>query len=223
MANYIIPELARGRNKVPAYTPLVVPEVSDAPWAATSMEHAADVARRRVCARQAKRVGDPQSIPMQAWLLYQLRFLAAEDLAGDWLGFGGLASQLNLLSIVMNISIAGSASAALPYGRLACEFLAERARSWREVDGPNFPGEFLSVGNPPSKLRAVIGHPRATAAPKVHLAKERLKQKNSEPAAKAALAAANGSPRRAKHPWRYDKNRDARKSQPLSIAFPLSA
>ena len=42
---------------------------------------------------------------MQAWLLYQLRFLIAADLACAWTGFGGLAAQLNHLSIVMNISI----------------------------------------------------------------------------------------------------------------------
>ena len=83
MANYIILELARGRNKVPAYTPFIVPEVSAAaPWSVTSKEHTAAVARWRVSARQAKREDNPQSIPTQAWLLYQLRFLIAADLAG---------------------------------------------------------------------------------------------------------------------------------------------
>ena len=99
-----------GRNKVPAYTPFIVPDVSPSPCAITSKEHTAAVARWRTSARQAKRGDNPQSIPMQAWLLYQMRFLIAADLAGAWLGFGGLASQLNHLSIVMNISIVDSAS-----------------------------------------------------------------------------------------------------------------
>ena len=36
IANYIRSELARGRNKVPAYTPFIVPEASAAPWAIDS-------------------------------------------------------------------------------------------------------------------------------------------------------------------------------------------
>ena len=36
MANFIILELARGRSKVPAYTPFIVPDVSAAPWAISS-------------------------------------------------------------------------------------------------------------------------------------------------------------------------------------------
>ena len=88
MANYISLELDRCRNKVPAYTPFIVQKVSASPWAVTSKDHMADVARWRTSARKAKREDNPQPIPMQAWLLYQMRFLIAADLAGAWLGFG---------------------------------------------------------------------------------------------------------------------------------------
>ena len=122
----------------------------------------------------------------------------------------------------MNISIVDSASVALSYDRLVREFLAERARSRHEIAGPNFFGEFLSVGNPALKLRALAEHPRATAPPKDNLTKEQLKQKkDSEAAAKAASAAANSSPRREKQPWRQDKNRDnrdARRSRSRSLS-----
>ena len=127
MANYISLELARGRSKVPDYTPFIVPDVSAPPWAIASNEHTAAVALWRTSARKAKRGDNPHPIPMQAWLLYQLRFLIAADVSGAWAGFGGLSDQLNHLAIVMNISITDSADVALSYDRLVREFLAERA------------------------------------------------------------------------------------------------
>ena len=57
-----------------------------------------------------------------------MRFLIAADGAGAWSGMGGLAAQLNLLAIGMNISITDSAAVAMSYGRLVREFLADRAR-----------------------------------------------------------------------------------------------
>ena len=147
--NYISLELSRGRSKLPAYAPFVVPDVSAAPWAITSKDHQAAVTRRRTSSRQAKREDNPQSIPMQAWLLYQMRFLIAADLACAWSGFCGLAAQLNRLAIVMNISLTDSAAVAMPYGRLVREFLAGRARSRHgNTIGGNFRGDVLSVWNP---------------------------------------------------------------------------
>ena len=219
MANYISLELARGMAKVPAYTPFIVPDVSASPWVVTSMEHVAAVVRRRGNSRLAKREGNSAAAPMQARLLYQLRFLIADDLAGAWSGFGGLASQLNHLAIVMNISIVESTSVDFPYVRLAREFLAERARSRHEIAGPNFFGDFLSVENPALKLMALAENPRAAAAPNDPNTKaEILKQKKEKAAAAAAAAAAakeKGTPRREKQPYRHDRGRD-RPFQPRS-------
>ena len=212
MANYISLELARGMAKVPAYTPFIVPDVAVSPWAITAREHVAAVVRWRGNSRQAKREENSTAIPMQAWLLYQLRFIIAADLAGAWSGFGGMAAQLNHLSIVMNISIVESASVALSYDRLVREFLSERARSRHEISGPNFFGDFLSVENPALKLKALAEHPRTAPPPVDPAAKaELLKQKKeaaaaakaAATAAAAAAAKAKGSPRREKQPYRY--------------------
>ena len=48
MANYISLGLSRGRNKVPAYTPFIVPGVSDAPWSVASQEHMLDKPDARI-------------------------------------------------------------------------------------------------------------------------------------------------------------------------------
>ena len=145
MANYISLEMASGRNKVPAYTPFIAPEMSAVPRAVTSKEPAAAVARWRGSAWPAKREDNPQSTPMQARPLYQLGFLIAADLAGEWPRFGVWPPSW-IISIVTNISIAGPASAALSCDRFASEFLPERARSRSEITGPNFPASFLLSG-----------------------------------------------------------------------------
>ena len=196
MDNYIILELARGRNKVPAYTPFIAPGVSASPWAVTSKENTAAVARRRGVARQANREDIPQSIPTQDRLLYHLRFLIAADLACDWSGFGCLASLLNRLSIAMSISIVGSASAASPYGRLVREFLGERSLRLHEITRPNFPGDFLSVRNLALKLRAMAEHPLVNAVTDDRPARAELlnqhKKKEADAASAAAAASAKG-------------------------------
>ena len=159
MANFISLEIARGRSKVPAYTPFAVPDLSAAPWAVSSKEHDAAVSRWGTSSRVADREGAANSIPTQAWLLYNLRFVIAADLAGDWSAFGGIAAQLNHLSIIMHIPTTDSAAIALSYDRMAREFLAEKARSRQKVDIAAFSTDFLSVGNPALKLRAIAEHP----------------------------------------------------------------
>ena len=224
MANYISLELARGMAKVPAYTPFIVPDISASPWAITAKEHVAAVVRWRGNSRQGKKDENSSAIPMQAWLLYQLRFLVAADLAGAWSAFGGLAAQLNHLSIVMNMSIVDSATVALAYDRLVREFLAERARSRHELNGPSFFSDFLSVENPALKLKALAEHPRGGGAPRDQPSKAELQKQKKEAAAaaKAAAAAASsakdkgrGSPKRDRQQYRQDRGRD-RYQQPRS-------
>ena len=194
MANYISSELARGVAKVPAYTPFIAPDVATAPWAVTAKEHVAAVFRRRGNSRQHKKGGNSTDIPIQAWLLYQLRFLVAADLAGAWSGFGGSAAQLSHLAIVMDISIVERASVALSYDRLSREFLAERDRPRREIAGPAFFSDFFTVGNPALMLKALAENPRAAQTPNDQATKaELLKQKKETAAAAKAAAAANAA------------------------------
>ena len=166
MANFTSLKLARGRSKVPAYTPFIAPDVSAAPWAISSKEHDAAVSRWRTSSRVVMREDAASSIPTQAWLLYRLRFVIAADLAGAWSAFGGMAAQLNHLSIIMNISITDSAAIALSYDRLVREFLAEKDRSRQEVNSTTYFADFLSVGNPALKIRAMAEHPRPTGGQK---------------------------------------------------------
>lgn len=54
--------------------------------------------------RQAAKAAHPQPVPINAWVLYQMRFIFAADIRGDWNSFGGLAAQLNHLPISLHIA-----------------------------------------------------------------------------------------------------------------------
>ena len=183
MANYISLNSRAAKPKCRLTPPFIVPDVSAAPWPVPSKKHQSAVTRWRTSARKAK--DNPSSIPMQARLLYQLRFPIAADLAGAWSIFCGLAEQLNRLAIAMNIAITDSASMDLSYDRLEREFLAERDRSRHEnAIGVNFSIDSISVENQAMKLRALAEHPRAavtTMAPnKEPTARQTKKVKETE-------------------------------------------
>ena len=129
MADLISLALARGLSKVPAYTPPIVPRVADAPWPVPSNEHPAAIAKWGANTRAAKRELFRMAVPIQSWILYQLRFLITAELMGALSTFGGLADCPNHLSIVLNIATMETVAAALSYGRLVMHHLEEKARS----------------------------------------------------------------------------------------------
>ena len=125
---------------------------------------------------------------MQARLLYHLRSLIAADLAGVWSIFGGLAAQLNYPDIAMNVAITDSASMALSYGRPVREFFVFWPK-WPDLvtkipHGVNFLSDFLPVGNPAMKLRALAERPSAAVPTKVPnkepTARQTKKEKETE-------------------------------------------
>ena len=59
MANAISLELARGRSKVPAYTPFIYPRIAEPPWPISTNEHSAAIANWRSNNRMAKRDASP--------------------------------------------------------------------------------------------------------------------------------------------------------------------
>ena len=168
MANRIILELVGGRGELPAYVMYIVPDQASAPWPIDTQEHQSAAPRLRTSARQAHREKSRQALPMQSWVLYQLRFFIAAGLAGDWKSFGCFIAQLGQLSIVLHISTTYTTSVALSYGRLVKDFLVARARPRAEYPvGGDFFLDFISEENHPLKLRAIAAQP-ARVAPKQH-------------------------------------------------------
>ena len=137
---------------------------------------------------------------MQAWLLHQMRFLIAADMAGAWSISGGLAAQLNHLPIAMNIQITDSAAMALSSDRMVREFLAEWDRPRREnAIGVNFSSDFLSVENPAMKLRALADHPRAAVPTRVPNKEPTARQKKKDKETERNSTAHPRSRKRSRH------------------------
>ena len=211
MANFISQELARGMNKIPTYTPFIVPELSKPPWPVASQAHSAALAKWQTSARQATRISEPQLVPFQAWLLYQLRFIMTAEVCGAWQLFGGLTAQLNHLSIVLHLSTVETMAVALSYDRLVKAFLAEKARAREDNSqpGPGAENEFatvLSTEQPHFRQQAILDNPRST----ISTAMKETKLKKTTPKASTSREA----PKSEKPVWKPKRKRSA--SRPRS-------
>ena len=166
MANAISLELARGRDKVPAFTLLIYRRLAEPPRSVATKEHSAAIAKWRGNARQAKREAFPLAVPIQAWMLYQLRFLLTAELIGALSTFGGLAAGLSHLPIVLNIATVDTIAVGLAYGRMVKQHLEEMATSRAEstVEAGYF-ASFLSSGNAAFRLKAAAESDTRPVAP----------------------------------------------------------
>ena len=164
MVNYVSRELALGKLKVPSYTPYIVPSIAEVPWPVPSAEHKAAMVKWN-SNRQAAKAAQPQPVPINAWVLYQLRFIFAADICGAWCSFGGIAAQLNHLSIVLHIATTEAVGIALTYDQLLKSHLEELARSRvSEIAGTNDFQELLSNENHRFKLQAIQQHTKPPKA-----------------------------------------------------------
>ena len=189
MVNYVSRELAIGKTMVPSYTPFIVPNLADVPWPAPSAEHKSDIVKWN-SNRQAGQEAVAQPLPLNAWALYQIRFIFAADLVGAWQIFGGAAAQLNHLSIVLHIATTDAIGVALTYDQLLKTHLEElaRARATGTAGSADF-HELLPNEQPRFKLQATQQRTKNVAkeAPinkkekKEQLKKEKEKEKTAVP------------------------------------------
>ena len=142
MVIYVSRELALGKLKVPSYTPYIAPNIAEAPWPAQSAERRASMAQwNSNC--QAAKAAQPQPVPVNERALYQLRFLFASDICGARNSFGGIAAQLNHLSIVLHLATTEAVGTALTYDQMLKSHLEELARA--RVDDTAGDNDFLEL------------------------------------------------------------------------------
>ena len=98
-------------------------------------------------------------------MLYRLRFTIAADLRADWLTIAGLASQVNNLSVIIQLPTAKSIGVAPPYDSPPSAHLEElaRARANRAAGAVDFM-DLLSSERQRFKIHATdqaakTGHP----------------------------------------------------------------
>ena len=58
----------------PAYAPYMVPKLRSTPWIPDRADHVTSLEGWKRNSKQAKRRVHPQELPIQAWLMYQMRF-----------------------------------------------------------------------------------------------------------------------------------------------------
>ena len=70
--------VAKGRLQVPTYTPYIVADVTAVPWPVGTAEHTAALAGWRA-GKEKKKTSPPQSLPLNAWALYGMRFIFTSE------------------------------------------------------------------------------------------------------------------------------------------------
>ena len=173
MANYVSKELAKGRLQVPPYAPYIAADVAAAPWPVPTAEHTNALAKwefGRATAGQAK-AARPQPLPLNAWVLYRVRFMFTSDICEAWRSFGGIPAQFNNRSIISHLTSTENIDSSLLYDSLLSARLEEtdRARAERSTDAVDF-DMLLSAGPTRFKLKAVAQ--AAKTAPVVDTKKE---------------------------------------------------
>ena len=96
---------------------------------APESDHAAARTKWAALWKQDKRAILPQELSIQAFTLYQLRFVFAADLCSAWAKFGGIGPQLSRLSTTLHLGVTESVAAALAYRRIVDIKLQEKART----------------------------------------------------------------------------------------------
>ena len=77
--------VAKGRLQVPTYTPYIVADVTAVPWPVGTAEHTAALASWKA-GKEKKKTSRPQSLPLNAWVLYRMRFIFTAEVK-KWKGF----------------------------------------------------------------------------------------------------------------------------------------
>ena len=141
---------------MPAYTPYIVADVTAVPWPVGTAEHTAALAGWRAGKEKKKKALRPQSLPLNAWALYRMRFIFTADIRGAWSTFGGIAAQFNHLSIVLHLATVENIPSALLYDSVLSAHLEEldMARAEKSSESVDF-AQLLSVEQTRFNLQAV--------------------------------------------------------------------
>ena len=87
--------------------------MADSPWPVPTAEHSATLAKWP--AGENAKAHKSQSTPLNAWVMYRLRFIFAADICGAWASFGGVAALLNSASTTRHLADTESIADALLY------------------------------------------------------------------------------------------------------------
>ena len=125
MCNAISEIIANAANVQPPFEPYVVVDVKKLPWRVGNDEHDKSI---DAFEKKMKKFNTTQPLSMQQYLLYKWRFVLAADMCRAWERFGGIASQINNIAIIANISVIDNVYVAIKYDEALSARLAAFAR-----------------------------------------------------------------------------------------------
>ena len=73
-----------------------------------------------------KSLTSDQSLSLQCWALYRLRFIFSAEVCSAWTLYGGVIAQINNIDVALNIAISDNVGVALKY----YEFLHNQLESY---------------------------------------------------------------------------------------------
>ena len=125
MVNAVSELIARGESNPQPYHPYIAPNLSDRPWLPRLSAHVNALAAWKAKNRGSRK----QSISFQMWLRHHMRFIFADEMCNAWAPFGGLASQLNHVAVLLSLATLENAGFAMKYHDLLVTTLSEYARA----------------------------------------------------------------------------------------------
>ena len=125
MCNYFSEQIAAALNVSPPFTPYVTAPLRSAPFAGSNNEH---LRALEAFDKKMKRYDSAQSLGIQQFILYKMRFIFAGEVCQAFSLFGGFCAQINALSVLLNIAIVDNPFIAMRYGELLSARLAGFAR-----------------------------------------------------------------------------------------------
>ena len=160
-----------------AYKPFPIPHLDKEHRCDPGADHKAAISRLEENTRQKARTSAPLTTPCQEWVLYNARFLITGAICGDWHSFGGRASLIPHLVIVLNIAATENIATSLSYGRLVRADIQEvgRALGGSRIGAPLSEFPDLHKNEKPKRGNLVIrekppaqtSKPRNLSAPRI--------------------------------------------------------
>ena len=126
MVNVVSEAIARGEANPQPFMPFVTADYQQHPWLPRITAHT-----NALTAWKSKNVGGvrKKAISFQMWMHHHLRFVFAAEMCNAWTPFGGLATQLNHIAVLLSLATTESAAYAIRYHNLLVATLADYARA----------------------------------------------------------------------------------------------
>ena len=185
MVNAVSEEIARGESNPQPFHPYVIPNYHEHPWLPRNAPH---VNAFHAWKNKSKGVRK-NAISFQQWLHHHMRFVFSAEVCSLWTPFGGIAAQLNHITVLLSLATLESAGFAMKYHDLLVRTLADCARA-------RFPFDYataLSEVHEDTRRAILVENARMAPTPQAHYPPRSSKENNRPKGIKSRNNAPKGT------------------------------